>query len=245
MLSSHFSRFVARDPSYDLSILKISCGWPSTYSDNGQIQHCDFVDSRPGTWRSGLSRRNSESKSTPSATWDSGEDAGKRGVEEGCVGATCLEVSKAYNFTACGASMYDMAAVNAFHRAPLPDKRIAYQSCSSFKTTQLVSAAAQTYANNATFNSCLTTTTTTTPRFVTWFGTFTTAHHITIPSHVLGLHHDNTYAYVYPDEFRAIYLCGVFWEVSTTGTNSHRRQDYAGRRSWWGTWGGLDDECTA
>ncbi|KAJ7052103.1 peptidyl-Lys metalloendopeptidase [Mycena amicta] len=113
-------------------------------------------------------------------------------------------------------------------------KRIAYQSCSSSEKSQLVSAAsaAQTYANNAV--TYLTATTTTSTRFVTWFGTFTTSHHTTILSHYTKMANDaysaytydcsctddDTYAYVYPDEFGTIYLCGVFWEVSTTGTDS-------------------------
>jgi len=113
-------------------------------------------------------------------------------------------------------------------------KRIAYQSCSSSEKTQLVSAAAaaQNYANAA--KSYLTSQTTTSPRFVTWFGTFTTAHHTTILSHYTKMAaaaysdytfdcsctDSDTYAYVYPDEFGTIYLCGVFWEVSTTGTDS-------------------------
>ncbi|KAJ7642405.1 peptidyl-Lys metalloendopeptidase [Mycena polygramma] len=114
------------------------------------------------------------------------------------------------------------------------DKRISYQSCSSSEKTQLVAAAAaaQTYANNA--KSYLTSQTTTSPRFVTWFGTFTTAHHTTVLSHYTKMAadayadytydcsctDDDTYAYTYPDEFGTIYLCGVFWEVATTGTDS-------------------------
>ncbi|KAJ6532388.1 peptidyl-Lys metalloendopeptidase [Mycena capillaripes] len=175
------------------------------------------------------------------------------------------DLSKAYNFTASGASTYDIAAANKFqyvdaatnslvtihadvtdaaHTAAISgelvvarrslDKRIAYQSCSSSEKTQLVSAAAaaQSYANAAV--SYLTATTTTSTRFVTWFGTFTTAHHTTILSHYTKMAaatysaytfdcsctDSDTYAYVFPDEFGTIYLCGVFWEVSTTGTDS-------------------------
>ncbi|KAF7355924.1 Peptidyl-Lys metalloendopeptidase [Mycena venus] len=113
-------------------------------------------------------------------------------------------------------------------------KRIAYQSCSSSEKTTLVSAAsaAQTYANNA--KSYLTTQTTTSTRFVTWFGTFTTAHHTTILSHYTKMAaatyssytfdcsctDTDTYAYVFPDEFGTIYLCGVFWDAPLTGTDS-------------------------
>ncbi|KAJ7166974.1 peptidyl-Lys metalloendopeptidase [Mycena filopes] len=174
------------------------------------------------------------------------------------------DLSKAYNFTASGAATYDIAAANKFqyvdpatsalvtifadhadtHTAAISgelavsrralDKRIAYQSCSTSEKSQLVSAAAaaQTYANNAV--TYLTAQTTTSARFVTWFGTFTSAHHTTILSHYTKMKADaysaytydcsctdsDTYAYVYPDEFGTIYLCGVFWEVSTTGTDS-------------------------
>ncbi|KAJ7881782.1 peptidyl-Lys metalloendopeptidase [Mycena olivaceomarginata] len=168
------------------------------------------------------------------------------------------DLSKAYNFTASGASTYDIAAANATntlvtihadhadtHTAAISgelavarrsnvNKRIAYQSCSTTEKSQLVSAAAaaQTYANNA--KSYLTAQTTTSTRFVTWFGTFTTAHHTTILSHYTKMAADayadytfdcsctdsDTYAYVFPDEFGTIYLCGVFWEVATTGTDS-------------------------
>ncbi|KAJ7664774.1 peptidyl-Lys metalloendopeptidase [Mycena rosella] len=174
------------------------------------------------------------------------------------------DLSKAYNFTTSGAATYDIAASNklqyldpatnslvtifadaAAHTASVSGelavarrsslgKRIAYQSCSTSEKSTLVSAAAaaQTYANNA--KSYLTTTTATTTRFVTWFGTFTTAHHTTILSHYTKMAaatysaytfdcsctDDDTYAYVYPDEFGTIYLCGVFWDAPLTGTDS-------------------------
>ncbi|KAF8212821.1 peptidyl-Lys metalloendopeptidase [Mycena galopus ATCC 62051] len=113
-------------------------------------------------------------------------------------------------------------------------KRIAYQGCSSSEKTTLVSAAsaAQTYTNNA--KSYLTTQTTTSTRFMIWFGDFTTAHHTTVLSGYTKmaaatyssytfdcLCEDNSiYAYVYPDEFGNIYLCGVFWYAPLTGTDS-------------------------
>ncbi|KAJ6514644.1 peptidyl-Lys metalloendopeptidase [Mycena vulgaris] len=113
-------------------------------------------------------------------------------------------------------------------------KRIAYQSCSTSEKSALVSAAAaaQTYANNA--KSYLTSNTASTTRWVTWFGTYTAAHHTTVLSHYTKMAaaayadytydctctDSDTYAYVYADEFGTIYLCGVFWDASTTGTDS-------------------------
>jgi peptidyl-Lys metalloendopeptidase len=67
-----------------------------------------------------------------------------------------------------------------------------------------------------------------------WFGTYTAARHTTVTSHYQKISsHDfnsykfdctctesGTYAYVYPDTFGTVYLCGVFWQVGTTGTDS-------------------------
>ncbi|KAJ7082332.1 hypothetical protein C8R44DRAFT_722421 [Mycena epipterygia] len=179
------------------------------------------------------------------------------------------DLSKAYNFTASGASTYDIAAANklqyidaasnalvtiyadaadAAHTAALSGtlavtrrsaspslgKRIAYQSCSTSEKSTLVSAAAaaQSYANAAV--TYLTANTASTTRWVTWFGTFTTAHHTSVLSHYTKMKADayadytydcsctdsDTYAYVYADEFGTIYLCGVFWDAPLTGTDS-------------------------
>ncbi|KAJ7169355.1 peptidyl-Lys metalloendopeptidase [Mycena crocata] len=113
-------------------------------------------------------------------------------------------------------------------------KRIGFQSCSSSQQTALVSAAAaaQNYANAAV--SYLTATTTSSTRFVTWFGTYTTAHHTTILNHFTkmaarpysGYIYDcsctdsDVYAFVDPSDPSTINLCGVFWQVATTGTDS-------------------------
>ncbi|KAJ7097110.1 peptidyl-Lys metalloendopeptidase [Mycena belliarum] len=113
-------------------------------------------------------------------------------------------------------------------------KRIGYQSCSTSRQSTLVTAAAaaQTYANNAV--TYLNANTASTTRFVTWFGTFTSAHRTTVLSHYTKMaaakYADYTYdcsctdsdvyAYVFPNEFGTIYLCGVFWSTTTTGTDS-------------------------
>ncbi|KAJ7239243.1 peptidyl-Lys metalloendopeptidase [Mycena rebaudengoi] len=113
-------------------------------------------------------------------------------------------------------------------------KRIAYQSCSSSEQSLLVSAAsgANTYAAGAV--SYLNSHTTTSTRFTTWFGTFTSAHRSTVLSHYTNMANQgynsytydctctdsDTYAYVFPDDFGTIYLCGVFWDTTTTGTDS-------------------------
>lgn len=112
--------------------------------------------------------------------------------------------------------------------------RATYRSCSSSEQTALVSAAsaAQSYAVSA--KNYLTSNTASTTRYVTWFGTYTAARHTTSLNHFTNIAagtyssftydctctEEDTYAYVYPDTYGVIYLCGVFWDVATTGTDS-------------------------
>ncbi|KAG6856943.1 hypothetical protein H0H87_011929 [Tephrocybe sp. NHM501043] len=119
-------------------------------------------------------------------------------------------------------------------KRPAQVKRATYNGCSSSEQSSLVTAAsgAQTYAANAL--SYLNSHTSTTTRFVTWFGTYTAAHHTTVTSHFSKISSNTfsantydctctdsgTYAYVYPDEFGIIYLCGAFWSAPATGTDS-------------------------
>ncbi|KAF8905692.1 peptidyl-Lys metalloendopeptidase [Mucidula mucida] len=113
-------------------------------------------------------------------------------------------------------------------------KRIDYNGCSSDEQSTLVeaAAAAQTYAEES--SSYLNSNTASTDRYVTWFGEFTDSRHSTVTEHYSNmLDHpyadytydctctdSDVYAYVYPDQFGTIYLCGVFWDTTTTGTDS-------------------------
>jgi len=92
-------------------------------------------------------------------------------------------------------------------------KRAVFVGCTArMRSTILVAAAyAEVYAANA--KAYLTTHTTSTPRFTSWFGTFTPAHRATVLSHFTGIDanifstytYDCTctltgyYAYVYPN----------------------------------------------
>ncbi|KAK0503495.1 peptidyl-Lys metalloendopeptidase [Armillaria luteobubalina] len=115
------------------------------------------------------------------------------------------------------------------------DKRISYNGCNSTMQADIVSAAAaaQTYANSS--YDYLSSHTASTTRYVTWFGTYTSARHSTVLSDYSNmLAHPyanytydcttctkpNTFAYVYPASFGTIYLCGAFWSAPTTGTDS-------------------------
>nr|Q9Y7F7.1 RecName: Full=Peptidyl-Lys metalloendopeptidase; Short=MEP; AltName: Full=AmMEP; Flags: Precursor [Armillaria mellea]CAB42792.1 metalloendopeptidase (AMMEP) [Armillaria mellea] len=113
-------------------------------------------------------------------------------------------------------------------------KRISYNGCTSSRQTTLVSAAAaaQTYAQSS--YNYLSSHTASTTRYVTWFGPYTSARHSTVLScfsNMLAYPYANyeydctctesdVYAYVYPSQFGTIYLCGAFWQTTTTGTDS-------------------------
>ncbi|EPQ60339.1 peptidyl-Lys metalloendopeptidase [Gloeophyllum trabeum ATCC 11539] len=113
-------------------------------------------------------------------------------------------------------------------------KRESYNGCSSSQKSALVSAApaAQTYVANAL--SYLKSHTSSTTRYTTWFGTYTSSRHSTVQTHFNNLNGNDyssftydctctdsgTYAYVYPDDFGYITLCGAFWDAPVTGTDS-------------------------
>ncbi|KAF8963005.1 peptidyl-Lys metalloendopeptidase [Flammula alnicola] len=117
---------------------------------------------------------------------------------------------------------------------PTLAKRATYVGCSAARQTSLVAAAsaAQSYAASA--SSYASSHTSSTTRYTTWFGTYTTARHSTVVSQFSAISSNTfssytfdctctdsgTYAYVYPDSFGTVYLCGAFWSAPTTGTDS-------------------------
>ncbi|KAF7331246.1 Peptidyl-Lys metalloendopeptidase [Mycena kentingensis (nom. inval.)] len=151
-------------------------------------------------------------------------------AEDGTLSTIRAEASDAGHTTALSGELA-IARRTASHAL---EKRIGFQSCSSSRQTALVSAAAaaQTYANNAV--SYITGQTTSSPRFTTWFGTFTAARRTTLLSHFTKMANrpyanyiydcsctdSDTFAFVFPDDPSTIYLCGVFWQVANTGTDS-------------------------
>ncbi|KAJ8073790.1 hypothetical protein AAF712_003261 [Marasmius tenuissimus] len=174
------------------------------------------------------------------------------------------DLSTSYNFTVPGKGTYDIRVSGLFlhidpatneivelqanEEAPLTasftgtlsiarrhTKRITYQSCSSTRQSQLVSAAsaAASYASSAA--SYLSSHTSSTTRYVSWFGTYDSGRHTTVLNHFNAIKgypfsgsvtydctctDSGTYAYVYPNQFGTIYLCGAFWSAPNTGTDS-------------------------
>ncbi|KAF8606584.1 zincin [Ceratobasidium sp. AG-I] len=70
-------------------------------------------------------------------------------------------------------------------------------------------------------------------RYRTWFGPYENSRWNSVKSHYLALQGqpqrflydcscttEDTFAYVYPDQFGIVYLCGAFWKAQTLGTDS-------------------------
>lgn len=108
-------------------------------------------------------------------------------------------------------------------------------NCSSSRKSSILTAltGAQNYANAA--YSYLSGSGSGTPRFTTWFGTYSSSHWSTAKSHYANISNafnvkpitvdcsctdSGTYAYVYPDSPYKIYVCGAFWSAPNTGTDS-------------------------
>jgi len=111
-----------------------------------------------------------------------------------------------------------------------------FNNCTSSQQTQINTATTNgnTYAANAYayVNGIASGTT----RYTTWFGAYTSSRYSTVVSHYKAIsshsfsdysfdctcaeHDSDTYAYVYPDTFGAVNLCGAFWNAPATGTDS-------------------------
>lgn len=122
-------------------------------------------------------------------------------------------------------------------RAPAPDvtiQGIAFSQCDATQqglVTQALSAASN-YANGAV--TYLNGTPSATPRYTTWFGTYSSSGWNTAKNHFIAIKdvydtktvtfdcgcRKKYYAYVYPNQPYNIYLCNVFWQAPMTGTDS-------------------------
>ncbi|KDR79947.1 hypothetical protein GALMADRAFT_92107 [Galerina marginata CBS 339.88] len=117
---------------------------------------------------------------------------------------------------------------------PTLAKRANYNGCSSSRQSQLVSAAAAAENYAASASAYASSHTSATARYTTWFGAYTASRHATVVSQYSAIDSNTfstftfdctctdsgTYAYVYPEDFGTIYLCGAFWSAPTTGTDS-------------------------
>ena len=109
-------------------------------------------------------------------------------------------------------------------------------SCTSSQASAISSAVsgATTYSSNA-VNYLTNTTPSGTPRYKTWFGTYSSSGWNTAKTHYTNIRNafqtqnvvvdcsctdTGTYAYVYPTQPYKIYVCGAFWSAPNTGTDS-------------------------
>ena len=117
---------------------------------------------------------------------------------------------------------------------PPPAGGNSFNACTVDQQSLLVSARnqAKTYASQA--SSYLNSNNSGTPRYLEWFGAYTSSRYSTVKNHFgaisnamtnAGVTFDckckqNYYAYVYPNQPYNIYLCKVFWQAPLSGTDS-------------------------
>ncbi len=115
-----------------------------------------------------------------------------------------------------------------------PPGGTAFNSCTADRQSLLISARnqAKTYASDA--SNYLISHNSGTPRYLEWFGAFTTTRYNTVTNHFASISNamtnagitfdcgckQNYYAYVYSNQPYTIYLCKVFWTAPLAGTDS-------------------------
>ncbi|KAG9089104.1 hypothetical protein FRC06_001715 [Ceratobasidium sp. 370] len=139
---------------------------------------------------------------------------------------------------------------------------VTYTNCSATQQADIAAAATASndYVSAATAYLAGISANTTTERYTTWFGNFTTARHATVVDHfqkigtdatstdydcvtcirTRGTRYNGTFAYVISDEPGKIYLCGAFWRAPLTGEDS-RAGTIVHENSHFDVNGGTDD----
>jgi peptidyl-Lys metalloendopeptidase len=117
---------------------------------------------------------------------------------------------------------------------PPPPGGSSFNACTTAQQTALVSARDQAKAYASESRNYLNSHNSGTPRYLEWFGVFSTTRYDTATDHFVaisdamdnaGITFDckckqNYYAYVYPNRPYNIYLCKVFWTAPLAGTDS-------------------------
>jgi peptidyl-Lys metalloendopeptidase len=111
-----------------------------------------------------------------------------------------------------------------------------YTACSASRQSLIAAAikSATTYSGNC-VNYLSKLSSTTAPRYTTWFGKYSLSNLVTLRTHFNNINAvlntkpmsfncscnmENTFAYVYQNKPYKIYLCSAFWQASVTGTDS-------------------------
>jgi peptidyl-Lys metalloendopeptidase len=108
-------------------------------------------------------------------------------------------------------------------------------NCSASQQTTIAQAVQQASTYSVGADNYLATLSNGTPRYVTWFGSFSSAGRNTAKAHFAAIRDafankpvtvdckcrkPNVYAYVYPAQPYKIYVCGAFWNAPMSGTDS-------------------------
>lgn len=119
---------------------------------------------------------------------------------------------------------------------PVTGASLSYSgNCSASQQTTIAQAVQQASTYSVGADDYLATLGNGTPRYTTWFGTYTTAGRNTAKAHFVAIRDafankpvtvdckckkPNVYAYVYPTQPYKIYVCGAFWNAPMAGTDS-------------------------
>ncbi|KAF8317606.1 zincin [Clavulina sp. PMI_390] len=152
----------------------------------------------------------------------------------GAISSIRADVADAHTATLAGSTVPSFYHGEVAKAAGLAKRAHSFNGCSSSEQSALNTAAtnAQTYADGA--YNYLTGISASTTRYATWFGTYTSTRKSLVQTHYSNIRNGqlatdsfdctcteaDTYAYVYPDTFGLIYLCGAFWSAPATGTDS-------------------------
>ncbi|KAG8748302.1 hypothetical protein FRC10_007693 [Ceratobasidium sp. 414] len=112
-------------------------------------------------------------------------------------------------------------------------KRVAYIGCNPTRQSEIDAAVTSANSYVSAASSYLNGISSGTPRYTTWFGTYSSASVSTVRSHFSDIGTDASsttydcstctipaYAYVYPNQPGRVYLCSAFWSAPNTGTDS-------------------------
>ncbi|MEO6409190.1 MAG: M35 family metallo-endopeptidase [Burkholderiaceae bacterium] len=118
---------------------------------------------------------------------------------------------------------------------PVGSAQPIYSSCSASQQSDLTAATSQAVSYSSAVGSYLAGTPSGTPRYIKWFGSYSSTGWGTAKSHFSAIHSafttqnlafdckckkPSTYAYVYANQPYKIYLCGAFWKAPLGGTDS-------------------------
>ena len=118
--------------------------------------------------------------------------------------------------------------------APSPMEHASFNNCSTDQQLALNAAAAAAEDYARTTYSYLDANAGPSSRYTTWFGEYTSVRHSIVQDHFHKISTNNftgysydctctrnaTYAYIYPNRFGTVYVCGAFWSAPLTGTDS-------------------------